>query len=45
MRGGEFTFRFVEAGTSTLMPAFERLHATFYDVDGQVQSGSTLCAS
>ena len=34
MRGGEFDFRFVEAGTSTLMPAFERVYASFYDVDG-----------
>ena len=34
MRGGEFHFRFVEAGTSVSMPAFERVYASFYDVDG-----------
>jgi hypothetical protein len=42
MRGAEFQFELVEAGTTTQMPAFERMFATFYDVDGDVERGGAV---
>ena len=42
MRGSEFNFRFVYAGSTESVPAFERMYATFYDVDGDVERGSSV---
>ena len=39
MRGAEFDFRFVRAGTSEPMGAFERMYTTFFDVDGDTHEG------
>lgn len=36
MRATEFEFRFVITGTDQTMPAFDRMFATFFDVDGDV---------
>ena len=42
MRASEFEFRFVRDGSTELMPAFERIYATFFDVDGDTINGGSL---
>ena len=34
--------QFVQTGTTTQMPAFERSYMTFLDVDGDVENGNSL---
>ncbi|KAL1530902.1 hypothetical protein AB1Y20_001793 [Prymnesium parvum] len=41
-RGAEFNFDFVFAGTESLMPAFEIMYATFFDVDGDIIDGGRV---
>ena len=41
LRAAEFSFRFVRSGTSTLMPPFDTMYTTFFDVDGDVVSGGS----
>ena len=38
-QAAEFDFKFVQAGTSEVMPAFDRFYTTFFDVDGDTYQG------
>ena len=42
LRGAEFDFRAVQAGTTTPMSGFNLMHVTFFDVDGDAIDGGSL---
>ncbi|KAL1525317.1 hypothetical protein AB1Y20_020178 [Prymnesium parvum] len=42
LRGAEFDFKFVEAGTSSQLPPLTSSFVTFYDVDGDRISGNSV---